>query len=93
MPAAGFRHLRTSMTVFVNFSRWANFFERGKKVSTFLGKEFPPPRGRKKTLVSDWGAEITKIFGTVLGRESICFQVNPLNDALRQHIPNFITAH
>ena len=70
----------------MNFSRWANFFERGKKVSTFLGKEFPPPRGRKKTLVSDWGAEITKIFGTVLGRESICFQVNPLNDALRHHI-------
>ena len=67
-PAAGFRHLCTSMTVFVNFSRWANFFERGKKVSTFLGKEFPPPRGRKKTLVSDWGAEITKIFDTVLGR-------------------------
>ena len=68
------------------FSRWANFFERGKKVSTFLEKEFPNPRGRKKTLVSDWGAEITKIFGTVLGRESICFQVNPLNDALRHHI-------
>ena len=67
-PAAGFRHLRTSTTVFVNFSRWANFFERGKKVSTFLEKEFPNPRGRKKTLVSDWGAEITKIFDTVLGR-------------------------
>ena len=70
------------------------FFREGEKSFNIFGEGIsPPPRGRKKTLVSDWGAEITKIFGTVLGRESICFQVNPLNDALRQHIPNFITAY
>ena len=31
-PAAGFRHLCTSMTVFVNFSTWAIFFEGGGRL-------------------------------------------------------------
>ena len=40
----------------------------GGEVSTFFGEEFSPLREGGKTLVSDWGAEITKIFDTVLGR-------------------------
>ena len=40
-PAAGFRHLCTSMTVFVNFSTWAIFFEGGS--FNIFWEGIPPP--------------------------------------------------
>ena len=52
---------------FCEFFDMSDFFHVGGKFQHFLGR-ISPLREGGKTLVSDWGAEITKIFDTVLGR-------------------------